>query len=113
MYKQTCKVKIENVPKNEPIDLYIMKRGANLIAAVVTSTTYQTTIIDVESGIRDVEDFTRMCSEHEFTTVKDSKIPKQYNLEFELDMRDSLCTVDEYPCQLAAFPEQLVDCLAG
>ncbi len=113
MYKQTCRVKIESVPKNEPIDLYIMKRGANLIAAAVTSTTYQTTRIEVESGIRDVEDFTRLCTEHEFRVIKDSEVHKQYNLEFEFDMRDTLCTVDEYPCVPAALPDQLVDCLAG
>lgn len=113
MYKQTCKVKIEGVPKNEPIDLYIMKRGANLIAAVVTSTTYQTARIEVESGIREVEDFTRLCTEHEFRVVKDSEVPKQYNLEFEFDMRDTLCTVDEFPCLPAVLPDQLVDCLAG
>lgn len=113
MYKQTCRVKIENVPKNEPIDLYIMKRGANLIAAAVTSDTYQTARIEVASGIREVDDFTRMCNEHEFTLVKDNETPKKYNLEFELDMRDTLCAVDEYPCVPATLPDQLVNCLAG
>lgn len=113
MYKQTCVVKIENVPKGEPIDLYIMKRGANLVAAAVTSKTYQATRIEVESGIRDVEDFTRLCSEHEFYLLKDSTSPRQYNLEFTLDMRDSLCTVDEFTCNLATLPDQLVDCLSG
>lgn len=113
MYKQTCRVKIERVPKNEPIDLYIMKRGADLIAAVATSTTYQTTRIEVESGIRNVEDFTRICTEHEFCVIRDSEIPKQYNLEFDFDMRDTLCTVDDYPCVPAVLPNQLVDCLVG
>lgn len=113
MYKQTCVVKIENVPKGEPIDLYIMKRGANLVAAAVTSKTYQATRIEVESGIRDVEDFTRLCTEHEFHLLKDSTSPRQYNLEFTLDMRDSLCTVDEFTCNLATLPDQLVDCLSG
>jgi len=113
MYKQTCIVKIECVPKNEPIDLYVMKRGANLIAAAVTSTTYQTSRIEVVSGIRGVEDFTRLCTEHEFRVIKDSEVPKQYNLEFELDMRDTLCTVDGFPCEPAVLPDQLVDCLAG
>lgn len=113
MYKQTCRVKIEGVPKNEPVDLYVMKRGANLVAAAVTSNTYQTTRIEVESGIREVEDFTRLCTEHEFTRIKDSETSKQYNLEFEFDMRDTLCTIDEYPCLPAILPDQLVDCLAG
>lgn len=113
MYKQTCRVKIKCVPKNEPIDLYIMKRGADLIAAAVTSNTYQTARIEVESGIRDVEDFTRLCTEHEFRVIKDSEVHKQYNLEFEFDMCDTLCTVDEFPCVPAVLPDQLVDCLAG
>lgn len=113
MYKQTSSVKIENIPKGEPIDLYIMKRGASLLAAVVTSNTYQAVPIEVESGIREVEDFTRICNTHEFELVKDVAIPKQYNLEFTLDMRDSLCTIDEYPCVLATLPEQLVNCLVG
>jgi hypothetical protein len=90
-----------------------MKRGADLIAAAVTSNTYQATHIAVESGIRDVEDFTRLCTEHEFNLVKDSETPKKYNLEFTLDMIDNLCSIDEYPCTIAELPEQLVDCLAG
>lgn len=113
MYKQTCVVKIENVPKNEPVDLYILKRGADLFAAVATSNTYQTSRIAVESGIRDVIDFTKMCANHEFDLIKDSEIPKQYNLEFTFDMRDSLCTVDDIPCRPATLPDQLLDCLAG
>lgn len=113
MYKQTSSVKIENIPKGEPIDLYIMKRGASLLAAVVTSVTYQAVPIEVESGIREVEDFTRICTNHEFELVKDTTTPKQYNLEFTLDMRDSLCTIDEYPCVLSTLPEQLVNCLVG
>lgn len=113
MYKQTCVVKIEGVPKNEPIDLYLMKRGANLIAAAVTANTYQASRIEVESGIRDVEDFTRLCVEHEFNLIRDTTAPKQYNLEFDFDMRDTLCTVDEYPCVPSVLPNQLVDCLAG
>lgn len=113
MYKQTCVVKVEDVPKNEPVDLYIMKRGADLVAAVVTSNTYQTSRIAVESGIRDVADFTNMCSEHKFNLVKDSESPRQYNLEFMFDMRDTLCTVDEYPCRPATLPDQLLNCLAG
>lgn len=113
MYKQTCAVKIEGIPKGEPIDLYIMKRGADLLAAAVTSNTYQATRIEVESGIREVEDFTRMCSEHEFNLVRDRNNPMQYNLEFILDMMDELCSVDEYPCQRAELPEQLVNCLSG
>lgn len=113
MYRQNCVVKIEGVPKNEPVDLYIMKRGAGLVAAAVTSNTYQATRISVESGIREVEDFTRLCIEHEFDLVKDSETPKKYNLEFTLDMIDNLCSIDEYPCMIAELPEQLVDCLAG
>lgn len=113
MYKQTCKVKIEGLPKNEPIDLYIMKRGANLTAAAVTSNSYQATPISVESGIREVEDFTRICTEHEFTLSKDGKVPKKYDLEFMLDMRDNLCTVNDYPCTSAVLPVQLVNCLSG
>lgn len=113
MYKQTCVVKIEDVPKNEPVDLYILKRGAQLIAAAVTATTYQTSRIEVECGIRDVEDFTKLCTNHEFTAIKDAENHKQYNLEFAFDMRDTLCTVDEYPCQPATLPDRLIDCLAG
>lgn len=113
MYRQNCVVKIENVPKDEPIDLYIMKRGASLVAAAVTSTTYQTARIEVQSGIRDVEDFTRLCTNHEFELIKESPRSKIYNLEFTLDMCDTFCTIDEYPSVLSALPEQLVNCLAG
>lgn len=113
MYKQTCVVKIENLPKNEPIDLYIMKRGADLIAAAVTSTTYQTSRIEVASGIREVPDFTKLCVEHEFILQKDLEKPRQYNLEFTFDMKDTLCAVDDYPCQVSSLPEQLVNCLSG
>lgn len=113
MYKQTSKVVIEDVPRGQPIDLYIMKRGADLIAAAVTSTTYQTARIAVETGIRDVEDFTRLCNEHEFVLVKSQTQPRAYNLEFLLDMRDNLCAIDDSPCALSSLPEQLVDCLAG
>lgn len=113
MYKKTLQVSIKNVPKNEPVDLYILKRGADLIAAAVTSTTYQTARLEVNDGIRDVEDFTKMCVEHDFITVKDKETPRQYNLEFLFDMRDSLCCVDDYPCIPATLPDQLLDCLAG
>jgi hypothetical protein len=113
MYKQTSRVKIKGVPKGEPVDLYIMKRGADLIAAAVTSTTYQTARITVENGIREVEDFTRLCDEHNFILIKDTTQPKTYNLEFDFDMRDTLCTVDDYPCGLASLPEQLISCISG
>lgn len=113
MYKQTCAVRLEDVPKGEPIDLYIMKRGADLIVAAATSNTYQSVKVGVESGIRAVEDFTRLCTEHQFPLVKDFKTPKKYNLEFILDMRDTLCSVDDYPCLPATLPEQLVNCLSG
>lgn len=112
MYSQECIVKIEGVPKGEPIDLYILKRGATLTAAAVTSDDYKSARIEVSSGIRDVPDFTRLCKEHEFPLVKDRET-KQYNLEFSLDMLDTLCSVDGNPCSPAEFPEQLVDHLVG
>ena len=113
MYKQTKQVIINNVPKNEPIDLYVMKRGASLLVAAVTANTYQATYVDTEAGIRDVDDFTRLCTEHEFTLTKDSVTARQYNLTFTLDVRDSLCSVDEHPCVLATLPDQLIEHLAG
>lgn len=113
MYKHSGKVTIIGVPKGEPVDLYIMKRGADLIAAAVTSTTYQAARLPVVAGIREVNDFTRLCQEHNFTLVRDTSRPKVYNLEFYLDMCDDLCTVDDSPCELASLPEQLVNCLAG
>lgn len=113
MYKWTGKVRIKDVPRNEPIDLYIMKRGADLIAAAVTSDTYRTAYIEVGNGIRDVEDFTRICDEHEFSLVKDIEVPKKYDLEFDFDMRNSLCTVNDAPCIAAELPNQLVDYISG
>lgn len=113
MYKQNCVVKIEDIPRNEPIDLYIIKRGASLTAAAVTSTTYQSARIEVESGIRQVADFTRMCDEHDFNLIKDSEKPKQYNLEFILDMCDDLCTIDNVVCRRASLPDKLVRCMEG
>lgn len=112
MYSQNCVVKIEGVPKGEPIDLYIVKRGATLTAAAVTSDDYLSSRIEVSSGIRDVPDFTRLCEEHEFDLVKDRET-KQYNLEFTLDMIDTLCSIDGIVCKHAQFPEQLVDHLVG
>lgn len=113
MYKQTINVIITDLPKGEPIDLYLMKRGATLVAAAVTSTSYQAVQIDTDSGIRDVEDFTKLCEEHEFELIKNPAKPKQYDLAFTLDMRDTLCSVDDYPCKAAILPDQLLDCLAG
>lgn len=113
MYKKCVQLVIPNLPKGEPIDLYLMKRGANLIAAAVTSNSYQAVPIDTDSGIREVEDFTKLCEEHEFELIKNPAKPRQYDLAFTLDMRDTLCSVNDYPCKAAVLPDQLLDCLAG
>lgn len=113
MYRYCDKIVFKNLPKDEPLDLYIMKRGALLVAAAVTSDSYQSVYLRVENGIRDVADFTRLCVEHNFQLTKDPAVRKFYNLECTLDMCDDLCTIDEHPCQPAKLPDQLVDCLAG
>lgn len=113
MYRQTANVILEDVPKQEPIDLYVMKRGASLILAAVTSTVYKSTVLEVLPGIREIADFTKICDEHEFCLRKDNMKPKQYNLAVEVDMCDDLCTIDGYPCRPTELPDQLLDCLSG
>ena len=111
MYRYNGSILFSHLPKDEPLDIYIMKRGAQLIAAAVTDCSYQAVRVTVENGIRDVPDFTRLCVEHNFHTPKTKK--PFCDLRITIDMCDDLCTVNEYPCQPAALPDQLVDCLAG
>ncbi len=113
MYQQQNMVQIAEMQKGEPFDLYILKRGASLDAVVVTAGSYRTQSIPVQEGIREVPDFTRMCSMHDLPVVKDPNVPKQYQLIFEFAMCGDLVSIDGYPCRPAEFPEQLIDCLSG
>lgn len=113
MYQQKCTVQVQDMVKGEPFDLYIMKRGASLAAAAVTASSYKTALIPVQEGIREVPDFTRMCSAHDLPVVKDPAAPRKYVLIFDFDMCDDLCSIDGYPCRQAELPVQLVDCLSG
>lgn len=108
MYKQSGEILLNGDPKKDPVDLYIMKRGSDILLNLVTSNGCWCTRVDSAEGIRDVEDFTRLCTKHNFQNRTDDG-----RIKITFEMKDTLVNVDGCSCELTTIPVQLVDRLSG